>query len=339
MMRDAPWLITCVGVEHDLPLLPHFLRHYRALGIAPDRFVILLNAADAEHPGLARARAVIRDEGITRAAIDWIAPYTSGSMWARRGAAQAEFCAPDAWVLNADVDEFHRWPEPLADCLARADALGVDCIQGVMIDRLAPGGVLAPVAPAPGIGTQFPIRAEVAQAIGGESQVHGRGGTVKIMAAHGRLLPRRGGHRPLDESGVRYLYRNPLGEFPQIDDPQFRFRVPTTVEHVHWTAELAARLELRLATPGVSPAGAEYGRRQLDHIAAHGGISLADVALAPRLARDADRADGTIAPVRPSVPADGAEDWPQALARMRRAGRVRGAIGIARAGARRVLGR
>jgi hypothetical protein len=248
---------------------------------------------------------------------------------------QADLCAPDNWVMHADVDEFHRWPEPLGACLARAAALGADCVQGVMIDRLAPGGRLAPVLPDPPVLEQFPLRAEVAWSVGGASPVHGRGGTVKMMAARGRLLPHRGGHRPALGSRVRYLYRYPLGSFWEIDDPAFRFSVPTQVDHVHWTDTLPERLRTRLATPGVSPAGAEYGRRQLDHIAAHGGrIALGQVALEGR--------DGVppSPPPRPGAP--GQVDWPgwpDRLEALRRMGRIKPLISPARRAVRRVAGR
>ena len=303
MPTPSIWLLTCVGVAHDLALLPHWLRHYLDLGIAPERIVVILNAAVEADPGLDRAREILAAHGATRPPEIWIAPYTSGTMWARRGAVQSRICAPGDWVLNADVDEFHRWPEPVADCLARAADLGADCVQGVMIDRLAPGGVLSPVREAPHVLEQFPVRAEVAWSIGGASPVHGRGGTVKMMAARGRHLPHRGGHRPAMGSEVSYLYRYPLGSFREIDDPAFRFSVPTQVDHVHWTETLPARLETRLATPGVSPAGVEYGRRQLDHFGRNAGrIDLAQVALEEEVA-----------------PGTGA--WPERLAELRRMGR------------------
>ncbi|ETX12857.1 hypothetical protein OCH239_15645 [Roseivivax halodurans JCM 10272] len=300
---EPVWCLTCVGVQDDLTLLPHWLRHYLELGIAPERVIVILNAESADAPGIGAAREILKAHGVVRPPEIWIAPYTSGTMWQQRAEAQTRICAPEDWVLNADVDEFQRWPEPLTDCLARAAALGADCVQGVMIDRLARDGTLAPVHPDPHIFEQFPLRGEVAMAIGGTSPVHGRGGTVKIMAARARILPHRGGHSPARGTGASYLYRYPLGSFHEIDDPGFRFSVPTQVDHVHWTESLPARLDRRLTTPGVSPAGAEYGRRQLDHFAANGGgVALDQVTLEGNASLEAT-------------------DWPGRLAQLRRIGR------------------
>ena len=316
-MTDGPIrLVTCVGVGSDLPLLPHFLDHYAALGVAPADTVVILNADAPDHPALAEARAILDARGVATPEI-WIAPYTSETMWAERRRAQRVRCAPGDWVLSADVDEFQRWPAPLREVLGTAEGFGADCVQGVMIDRLAPGGRLAPVRPEPGILEQFPIRAEVAIAIGGRSAAHGRGGTVKVMAARGRILPGRGGHRPLPEPRARQLLLYPLGDWREIERPAFRFAVPLQVDHVHWTDTLPERLRRRIATPGVSPAGAAYGARQLAHLERHGGIDLGAVSLAP----------------------EGTADWPARLAALRRMGRRKRMLGTARGLLRRAIGR
>lgn len=313
----APRLISCVGVEAELAMLPHFLAHYRALGIAPGDMHLILNAATPDHPELARARDMLARAGTAVPEI-WIAPYTSDTMWQKRREMQARVARPDDWVISADLDEFHDYPERLADFLTRCDRMGVDCVQGPFIDRLAPGGRLAPVAPDPPVLMQFPIAAEVGLSIAGPGDLHNRYGTVKIMAVKGAVLPSRGGHHPQGGQDVRYLYGQPLGAFPEIERPAFRFALPTAVHHLHWTDTLPARLERRLATPGVSPAGVEYGQKQLDHIARHGGIALDRVAVAP---------SGT------------ARDRARDLARIRRRGLIRGRLSPWASRLRRVIGR
>ncbi len=299
--HDGPLLLTCISAEHDLALLDHFLRHYRKLGIRPDRMRPILNSSDAEAPGLEIAREILTRHGVTRIET-WIAPYTSDTMWARRRELQAREARAMDWVISADVDELHEYPEPLDDFLARCEHLDVDCVQGVFVDRLAPEGRLIGVAPEPALMEQFPVEADVIWSLGGKGSAHGVTGTVKLMAMRGDVLPNRGGHYPMPDRPVRHFYHHHLGGFPAIKRSAFRFAVPTRVHHFHWTESLPERLRLRLATPGVSAAGREYGQKQLTHIEDHGGISLAKVACA----------DDTPLP-----------DWTRRLARMRAEGRVR----------------
>ncbi|NNU16850.1 hypothetical protein HK107_11025 [Parvularcula sp. ZS-1/3] len=301
MTDDSPLLITCVGVDHDLDLLPHFLDHYLALGIAPDRMRPILNALDGGSDGLAQAKEILRSRGVERA-IEWIAPYTSGSMWEKRREVQKAEAEPSDWVLSADVDEYHEYPERLPAFLERCGQMGVDCVQGVFIDRVAEGGKLASVARTPALHEQFPVEADVIWTIGGEGSGHNRRGSVKVMAIRGHVLPSRGGHHPVKEQSPSFLYNHPLGEFPEVEDPSFRFSVPTRVHHYHWTASLPERLRIRLATPGVSRAGAYYGQKQLDHFEQHGGLDMSRI------------------PVRSS---GSDEDWQDALHRIRRKGAQR----------------
>ena len=294
-------MLTCVSAEQELELLPHFLAHYLALGIRPERVRPILNAADAEAPGLEVAQDILARYGVAPAEI-WIAPYTSDSMWAKRRELQARDARAADWVLSADVDELHEYPEPLDDFLARCERLDVDCVQGVFIDRLAPEGRLAAATPEPALMEQFPIEADVIWSLGGRGVNHGRTGTVKLMAMRGHVMPNRGGHYPMPDVPVNHLYRHHLGGFPAIERPAFRFAVPTRVHHFHWTESLPQRLRRRLATPGVSPAGKEYGQKQLTHIAEHGGIDLTQVACADTGQR---------------------ADWLRQLTRLRAEGRVR----------------
>ncbi|MGF1553071.1 MAG: hypothetical protein ACFBWO_11320 [Paracoccaceae bacterium] len=315
--RIDPLLITCVGVESDLALLPHFLAHYLALGIAPGRVRAILNARAADAPGLDAADALLAAQGCPPGR-RWIAPYTSDSMWAERRALQAAEAGADDWIVSADVDEFHEYPEPLHAFLARCDALGVDGVQGPFIDRLAEGGRLAPVEPAPPALEQFPVEAEVIWSIAGQGAAHDRWGTVKIMAMKGRVRPQRGGHNAEGGTMRAPLTTLPLGDFPGIERADWRFAVPCRVHHLHWVEGLEARLRRRIETPGASAAGIEYGRKQLDHIARHDGIALDRVALD----------DG-----RRRLP------WRWRLALIRAEGRARLAARRARAAAGRLAGR
>ncbi len=299
MTARAPLLITCLGVEHDLPLLPHFLQHYLRLGILAGDIHIILNARDGTFPGMDTAREILARHNVHNT-IKWIAPYTSDAMWEKRRQVQSQVAGQTNWLLSADIDEMHEYPEPLPTFLARCERLGVDAVQGPLIDRLAPEGRLAPVAADTPLAAQYPIEAAVMERLGGES--YDRRGTVKLMAMRGSILPSRGGHRPQRHCSPHHLYGLALGDFPAISRPAFRFRVPTRVHHYHWTDSLAARLRIRLATPGVSKAGGDYGAKQLAHIERHDGIALDQITVA---------APGS------------AQDWRRTLRSLRWEGRLR----------------
>lgn len=275
-------LISCVGVESDLPLLPHFLRHYLGLGIAPERVHLVLNAPTADAPGLAEARAVLAAHGVGGAE-EWIAPYTSDAMWEKRREVQRRVASPADWVVSADVDEFCEFPAPLGEVLDYCERRGANCVQGVFIDRLAPGGTLAEVEPSPSLWDQFPIEADVIGTIRqheGDSDNY-KFGTVNIMVCRGDVLPSRGGHAPLkgeDSAPASFLLGAPLGRMPGITNPAVRFAIPFRVHHFKWTEALAERHQRRLDTPGASAAGSAYGRLLLDHLDRWGGrIGLGDV--------------------------------------------------------------
>lgn len=257
-------LTSCVGVAHDLPLLQPFVRHYRALGVAPEHMHILLNGGAADAANLAHARDILKAEGCAEPTL-WTEAYTSGAMWAQRRALQSRIAGADDWVISADVDEFHDYPAKLPRLLARCDDWGVDCVQGVFIDRVAADGRLAPLPLGASPWTHYPVQAEIMCALAKTGAKHDWYGTVKIMAIKGDLLPSRGGHHPLNgqHRQPRFLLGRPLGAFPMIHRPWLRFRIPFRVHHFKWTDRLIPSLQQRLATQGVSAAGADYGAKLL----------------------------------------------------------------------------
>jgi len=272
-------LLSCLGVADDLPLLPHFLDHYLGLGIAPGRIHMILNAADPDDPRLEAARATLAARGAAAPEI-WIAPYTSATMWARRRDLQSRVSGAADWIVNADADEFHAYPAPLGTITAWMARRGATCLQGPFVDRLAPDGRLAPVAPAPALGAQFPVEAEAMLALAGTGAHHDLYGSVKLMLHRGNVLPSRGGHHPIPDRGrVRFAYGAPLATFPRAADPGFRAGLPFRVDHFKWTEGLRTGLERRLATPGASEAGREYGGKLLAYFARNDGIALGDVVL------------------------------------------------------------
>lgn len=272
-------LISCIGVDSELALLPHFVEHYRKLGVVPEDMILILNSEDPASPGLASAKRCLARRGVTRIR-EWIAPYTSDTMWARRREVQLELARADDWIISADVDEFHVYPAPLTEVLTHCEAIGATVIQGVFVDRLTRDGRLAEVEEERPLAEQFPVSADVIGTLGGSGRHHDRFGTVKLMAMRGAILPSRGGHHPLGgQDGVRFLHGWPLGSLAVLSRPERRFDWPFRVHHYKWTARLVPGLQRRLASVGVSPAGKEYGDKVLEHVRKHGGIALDEVTI------------------------------------------------------------
>jgi hypothetical protein len=267
-------LISCLGVEGELPLLPHFLRHYRGLGIDPANMHVILNTEDAGSSRLGEAEDILRRFGAPPPR-RWIAPYTSGDMWAERRRLQRDVAGPADFIVNADMDEFHAYPAPIGEVAAYLEKKGLNAVHGPFIDRLAKGGALAEVAASPPLSQQFPIEADVCCTLGGTGRHHDLDGTIKLMLHKASVLPSRGGHNVGGEGDApRLLYGGRLATFPQAASARFRFALPFLVHHYKWTASLVPGLEKRLATKGVSPAGAEYGATLLSQLEESGALPL-----------------------------------------------------------------
>lgn len=267
-------LISCVGAAYDRVLLPHFLSHYRDLGVSADRMHILVNAATADDPCLAECLEILRTEGI-RDVEPWIAPYTSDDMWQKRRDVQKRATEDGDWVISADVDEFHRYPAPLAEFLRECDRRGADCVQGPFIDRVAAGGVPKAPAAQPALPEQFPVETDVICAIRSRGGQPDYFGTVKLMAMRAHLLPSRGGHHPVGQGPKpNYLFGGPLGNFPGIGRARVRFCFPVRVDHYKWTESVAPSTINRARTPGASKAGSEYGRQLLEQVERRGHFDL-----------------------------------------------------------------
>ncbi len=260
----ALYLISCVGVENDLPYLEHFLRHYEELGIAPANFRIILQTTDPDSPRLAQARDILARHGVP-GDIHWSAPYSSRSMWEERRRVQAETAGPSDWVVSADVDEMHEYPAPLPEIVAWCEREGHDIVQGPFVDRLAAGGGLAEVPPSDGaLDETFPVQTELRHHIGGHTRNVNLGGSVNLMLMRGDILPGIGGHN-VHPGGPRlggkapgFAQGGPLWRFRKLADPRFLFTMPFLVHHYKWTGGLIGRMRERLDSQEMTPAGREY---------------------------------------------------------------------------------
>lgn len=294
-------LLSCIGVDFELALLPHFLKHYLSLGVLPENFSVILHSSAAESPALDDAKRLLGTEGIKAESV-WIGEYSSREMWARRRAVQRLHADGVEWVLNADLDELHEYPDSLSEVVHFCDRHSVDVVQGPLIDRLAADGCLNSVASEGSIWTQFPLAADVMCSMAGTGNHHGAGGTVKAMLHRATLPPSIGGHAVSARIGPsRFMAGLPLSAHPRILDSHFRFRFPFQAHHFKWTTTVAPSLQRRLASARVTAAGREYGTKILDLVSENSRLPI-----------------NAIPTLEHSPGSNATKDWKKTISRIRR---------------------
>lgn len=258
----ALYLMSCVGVENDLPYLEHFVRHYERLGVAPENMRFLLQTTDPDSPRLREAREILERHGIPEGRL-WSEPYSSRTMWEQRRRLQQEIAGPADWVISADVDEFHEYPAPLAEVVAWCEEQGHDVVQGPFIDRLPADGDLTDLPPPEkSIAEAYPVQTELRHHIGGHTRNVNLGGSVNLMLIRGHVMPGIGGHNvaPGQET-PRHALGGPLWRFRRLAKPRFLFGMPFLVHHYKWTAGLLDRIRERLEHQEMTPAAREYNEK------------------------------------------------------------------------------
>jgi hypothetical protein len=130
-------LVAVVVVRNEMTMLPHFLAHYRKLGIAC--FVFIDNCSDDGSREFLHGQ---EDVVLFSADTEYKESFY-GVAWQQ--AVMGNLCL-GKWVLLADADEFLVYEgceeRPLTDFLAQVDAEGADAVQVDMVD-MYPAGDLA----------------------------------------------------------------------------------------------------------------------------------------------------------------------------------------------------
>lgn len=272
-------VMTCLGVDLEMPHLRHFLNHYIGLGVNPANIHLIANTQDAASPGLAQTAEILAEFGAPAPYL-WIEQYTSDGMWQQRRDLQRRHAQPGDWIINADIDEHHQYPTALSAIIQYCEMKGYNCVQGFLVDRLAHEGELAQLNEEPPLAQQYPLEAEVHLALVGRGEHHGIDGTTKLMLHRWDVLPSRGGHNPWAKGAEpRYLAGLRLATHPRATDPEFRFAFPFRVDHYKWTATRQRTFERRIAAPGVSAAGREVGGKMISYLSKHGRIRPQDVSV------------------------------------------------------------
>ncbi len=136
--KEAVTLVSMIG-ESDQDILPHFLAHYRNLGV--HAFFLVLH-------GNFRGETLRRLEssGDVEIKSRETAPYSE--KFRREILTKVVAELRNRWVLLVDADEFIELPgRTLDQTIAAMDGFGMDALPAYMIQRVAAGGELADLTP------------------------------------------------------------------------------------------------------------------------------------------------------------------------------------------------
>jgi hypothetical protein len=178
-----------VAIYDDYCLLPHFITHYRTLGI--DRFHIAADpaVAAAVRHGVRSVDAVVRDD------LDVVDSFQGGAKAVTQ--MRLDYTRDDEWALIADLDEFVELDRSLAETIAIAETEAANVVRGRMIDRVSADGSLPDIGEDTDVWTTFPRQCRLTSQLQGSVDHKGvlvRGHLSSAMAHHefaGEVLSRQ----------------------------------------------------------------------------------------------------------------------------------------------------
>ncbi len=159
MNTQSHWKVFAV-LYRPTPLLPHFVRHYAALGFTD----IVIAASELCHDidwfavRDAAGRGTLHVEPLYQGVFD------NGRDTGVLNGLKARYVDDrHEWSAQADLDEFYEYPLPLAEMAASAGE--ANCVQGWFVDRIAADGLLPAIRDDIPISEQFPVETRITKRI------------------------------------------------------------------------------------------------------------------------------------------------------------------------------
>lgn len=186
---EAHPIRLCAVIGDNRDMLPHFIDHYRDLGV--DEFHIILHAPPGKEGFRAEALRIMEEKGIKPAQI-----YEGG--WDSRistnliNGLKAQY--PDDWFVVADSDELQVYEQPLRDVIKAARDSGITYITGSFVDRVSADGSMKAIDQQSSIWQQFPYAGFVSFPLSGAMPYKitaCKGDVVLSQGQHGVLTPER----------------------------------------------------------------------------------------------------------------------------------------------------
>lgn len=249
------YLISCLGLDFDIDLLPHFIEHYLKLGIQKENFLLVLNYFKYPQK-LHSAQRTLSHYGIKPLKI-WRGEYDSKQKWKYINELLCKYVNEKDWAIHPDFDEFHEYPDSIRNVIEDFEINKINAIQGFLIDRISIDKKIKKITDEP-IFSQFPIKTSLHNLM----EIRG----VKLMMYKGYLRANRGsgqvhriysnivkypyGNRPLQrlDRVKKVMYRPKRSEdffIPKMEDI-FSIGIHFYVHHFKWTENVIEKLNNRI---------------------------------------------------------------------------------------------
>ena len=207
-----------------LHLVEPFCRHYRGLGADQVRIVLQLEPTLTPERRTQEAERAEEILGAAGARLEHVLVEPFDAITLRRNHNWRQNLLPKRfdWIVWADSDELQEHPGGLAASVDRLERQGCDALSGLLIDRFARSGRLAPHGEdGRSIWERFPLGADFTGKVLGAR-------TDKIVLARRRVRIGVGNHQVRDGDAVSVA------------------PAATAVHHFKWDATVTERLRRRL---------------------------------------------------------------------------------------------
>jgi hypothetical protein len=128
---DNVYLVSCIGVMFDLDILPHFIKHYKKMGVK--NFHFILHNDEESNDNLIKAQKILESFNIKEIDI-W-----NGHFWCSDKERWMQYVKDKldskAWILTADLDEFHEYPYQLEEFIKILDDGNFNCYNGNLVNH------------------------------------------------------------------------------------------------------------------------------------------------------------------------------------------------------------
>jgi len=242
-------LVTCVGLDYDFALLKPFMEYYNHQGV--DKFFVVTQSSPPDWESIEEADKII---SLYHSQIyGWLNPYHGLPRQHIANAVVAMHVDPDAWVISADVDEFHQYPISLRHLIGYMKKRNINYLMGEYRDRISENGGLPVLAGEQDLWELFPHQTSLTKNL---LRTH----YYKVVLHTTNVVVREGGH---------LVYQ----VIKDVKKP-CNFFIP--IHHFKWHSAVLPKLRERYEYMRKEKTGWRKWKRFLDHWDEHQKIMYED---------------------------------------------------------------